>query len=93
MFLVPVLKVLAVPVKTEAAALAFGRGPVSRGEARSFGWTFRRNSHTARKADVFSSYRHAAEQAGPITLQPKWTILFYTSEDEPEVCPMALILP
>lgn len=81
------------PVKTVAAALAIAHGPVTRGGAGPFGCTFRGNSHTARKADVFSSYRHAAEQAGPITLQPKWAILFYSSEDGPEIYPMTLILP
>lgn len=58
------------------------------GGARLLGCTFRRNSHTAQKADVFSSFRHGPQQAGPIPPQTKWAILFHSSEDAPEIYPM-----
>jgi len=64
-----------------------------RGGARPLGCTFRRNVHAAREADAFSSFRHAAQQAGPIPLQLKWAILFHSSEDGPAVYPTTLILP
>lgn len=87
------LEDLPVLVKTEAAALALTYDPVTRGGARPSGFTFGRNSHTAQKADVFSSYRRKAEQGGPITLQPNWAILFYSLGDGPEIYPMKLNLP